>query len=57
MIQGDSLHIWQHRLTQASHPPMEINDFVSYELPLRRGDYRVSANRYYSLMFREDGNI
>lgn len=36
---------------------MEINDFVTYELPLRRGDYRVSANRYYSLMFQHNGNV
>lgn len=36
---------------------MEINDFVTYDLPLRRGDYRVSANRYYSLMFQHNGNV
>ena len=36
---------------------MEINDFVTYELPLRRGDIRVSANRYYSLMFQNNGNV
>lgn len=36
---------------------MEINDFVTYDLPLRRGDWRVSANRYYSLMFKHDGNV
>jgi hypothetical protein len=36
---------------------MEINDFVTYDLPLNKGDYRVSANRYYSLMFNHNGNV
>lgn len=57
MYKGDTLHIWEQRLTQASHCPDELRDTATWHHPLYRGQKLVSKNRYYTLWFRDNGNL